>query len=418
MSFAGCATLSAMVRKNKQLNRRRFLTAVGGSVLGLGLNACSQDPPTGRYTAADIALMAAQRELEKKNSGQGQFGQQRYSGYRGLAELPWFELDKAGALQCIDPSIPMVTDVHCHLGRSVLFKPDLDLSAQTKRVSHLLDCDAEIPGCALDLDIYINGNFTDDGLFALKKGIVAQAFWGGGVAPTQSIPNLLREMDSMRVERSLILPIKLGLPFGDDQTETWRTAINQYGAADRLLAGLSIHPRDDARLDQMRGHAKSGTKIMKLHPTMQRFYPDDPSMMEVYALAEELGIVIFFHGGRAGIEPESMHRYAMPRHYAGAIASFPKVQFILGHAGARDNEAMLDLAIKHDNAWLGIAGQGVTQLDKMIAKTGGERLLFGTDWPFYHIGSSLAKVLIVTDAPGRRKIRSAILRDNAKILFG
>ena len=40
-------------------------------------------------------------------------------------------------------------------------------------------------------------------------------------------------------------------------------------------------------------------------------------------------------------------------------------------------------------------------------------LLFGTDWPFYHVGASLAKVLITTDTPGRSIIREKLLRTNA-----
>jgi len=208
------------------------------------------------------------------------------------------------------------------------------------------------------------------------------------------------------------------LPFGDNLTENWMRAIDAATASERLHAGLSVHPRDPDRLERMRDFARTGAKIMKLHPTVQRFYPDDPDMMAVYALAEELELVIFFHGGRAGIEPESSHPYAMPRHYEGALASFPELPFILGHAGARDGEAMLELALRHDNAWLGIHGQSVTHLDRMIRETSGERMLFGTDWPFYHLGTSLAKVLITTEDPGRREIRAAILRENAIRLLG
>ena len=141
-------------------------------------------------------------------------------------------------------------------------------------------------------------------------------------------------------------------------------------------------------------------------------------MMEVYALAEELGVVIFFHGGRAGIEPESSHPYAMPRHYEAAFANFPNLQFVIGHAGARDNRAMIDLALRYSNTWIGIHGQGITELDRIIRLTGGQRLLFGSDWPFYHLGASLAKVLITTQDPGLADVRRAILRDNATELFG
>ena len=215
----------------------------------------------------------------------------------------------------------------------------------------------------------------------------------------------------------MILPIKLGLPFRDAQTELWRLAIATAGAGERLPCGLSVHPRGGNRIEEMRALAASGTRIMKLHPTVQRFYPDEPDMMPVYEEAQRQGIVVFFHGGRAGIEPESRQRYAMPRHYEAVLAEFPQLQVVLGHAGARDGEAMLELARRHDNAWLDIHGQGVSRLEAIIQRTGGERLLFGTDWPFYHLGSSLAKVLICTQDPARRQMRDAILRDNALALL-
>ena len=167
----------------------------------------------------------------------------------------------------------------------------------------------------------------------------------------------------------------------------------------------------------MKKHAATGARLMKLHPTVQKFYPDDPEIMPLYEEAQKLGLVVFFHGGRAGIEPESRLRYAMPRHYEAVLANFPRLPVILGHAGARDGEAMLALAMRYDNTWLDIHGQGVSSLDEIIRRTGGERLLFGSDWPFYHIGSSLAKVLICTQDPGRRAIREAILRQNALSLF-
>jgi len=407
-----------MNNNNKNINRRRFLTLLSGSAAGLALSSCSDDIDTSRYNNDDIQLLAKQKQLEAQNSGKGPYGIHRYQGYRGLAELPWFELDSKGVLQCVDDSIPMAIDAHCHFGMSVLFEPDLDLQLKTERVRHLLDCDAENPGCELDLDIYVNGNFTEQTLSTLNKNIVAQGLWGSSFAETQTIPNLLQEMDSMRVQQAMILPIKLDLPFGDNQTETWRDAVIKAKQTNRLGVGFSIYAHDENRLEQMREFAKSGAKILKLHPTVQKFFPDDPIMMPVYELAQELGLVIFFHGGRAGIEPESSHPYAMPRHYEGAISGYPKLPFILGHGGARDHQAMLELAVRYDNAWLGIHGQGITSLDQMIRRTDGERLLFGSDWPFYHIGASLAKVLITTQDKGRHDIRAAILRENALKLFG
>lgn len=394
---------------SRPVGRREFLGLVAAGAAGIAVPGCTAEPD--RYTEADIANLKRQWRFDAENSGKGPYGPQRYRGYRGLAELPWFELDAGGTLRCVTDDFPPAIDFHCHLGMSMLMAPEIDLGARPPRVQHLLDCDGSEPGCELDLDIYINGNFSESDLRGLWLGSIAQGLWGSAAAATQTIPNLLAEMDATRVGQAVILPIVFGLPFGDDLNERWAAAIETSGRGDRLRIGASVHPRDPERLTALERYAATGARVLKLHPTMQRFYPDEPELMELYAACERLGMVVFFHAGRAGIEPESSHRYALPRHYEGALSAFPKLPFVLGHSGARDGVEMLEMGLRHDNAWFGIHGQGVTQLHEMIQRTGGERMLFGTDWPFYHLAASLAKVLIVTeDSP---EVRASILRGNA-----
>jgi hypothetical protein len=91
------------------------------------------------------------------------------------------------------------------------------------------------------------------------------------------------------------------------------------------------------------------------------------------------------------------------------------VQFLLGHAGARDVEDAVLAAQQHPNVWLDIACQGATQLQSILDRVGHERLVFGSDWPFYPLAATLAKVLLVTET--RPAARTAILRDNAERVF-
>jgi len=397
------------------LSRRELLANAAAGIASLALPGCGESDPE-RYTDADVARLVRQREAERIRSGSGPFGPQHYRGYRGLAELPWFELDSSGQLRCVADDLPPAIDIHCHLGMSLFLAPEVDLQARTERVQHLLDCDALEPGCDLDLDVYINANFSERDLWKLHKGVLAQVTWGSTAAATQTIPNLLAEMDATRVGEALVLPIAFGLPFGDDLCERWMAAIDHAGAGDRLLRAASVHPRDPERISKLERYAAAGARAVKLHPTMQRFYPDDPDVMEVYQTCERLGLAVVFHAGRAGIEPESTHRYALPRHMEGALSSFPRVDFVLGHAGARDAAAALPLALRYENAWLDIHGQGVTTLREMLDATGAERMLYGSDWPFYHLAATLAKVLIVTE--GRTGQRDALLRGNAERLLG
>jgi predicted TIM-barrel fold metal-dependent hydrolase len=405
-------TRSARHREGAGLGRRDFLRLAGTLPL-LALGACNDDD--GRYTDEDVARLERQRREERTRSGRGPFGRHVYAGYRGLADLPWFELDARGKLRCVVEDLPPIIDVHAHFGIALLFAPEIDLQARVSRVRHLLDCDRGDPGCRLDLDVYINANFTDSDLRELRWQALTQMLWGSSSATTHTIPNLLDEMDATRVQSALILPIAFGLPFGDGLTERWIEAIERSGDGGRLLAGASVHPRDPERSENLRRYAALGARAVKLHPTMQRFYPDEPDAMATYAECARLGLPVVFHGGRAGIEPGYMHPFAVIRHYEGAFRRFPELPFVLGHAGARDVAEAIELAARYPNVWLDIHGQGVTVLAELIERVGSDRLLFGTDWPFYHLAASLAKVLIVTD--GRPDVRDAILHANAARLL-
>ncbi len=396
-------------------SRRKLLRYAAVGAAGVTLSSCSEDPGP-RYTDADIEVLAAQWRNEGARSGQGPYGELRFRGYRGLAQLPWFELDDSGNLQNVATDLPKAIDVHCHFGRSTFFAPELDLHRSSPRVQHLLDCDKTDPGCELDLDVYINRNFDDEALAELRWGVASSMLWGSTTEATHTIPNLLAEMDATGVEQAVILPIAFGLPFGDDLTERWMQAIVQSGNSDRFIQAASVHPRDSNRIEKLRRFSAAGARVVKLHPTMQHFYPDGDDMTEYYRECERLKLVLFFHCGRAGIEPESMHRYALPRHFDAAIRAFPKLQFVLGHSGARDVAQAIPLVERYDNVWLGASCQGVTMLNEMLERTGGERMLYGTDWPFYHLAVSLAKLLIVTE--DKPDARYAVLRGNALQLFG
>lgn len=396
-----------------EIDRRGFTKLALGSLLALAGGAgCGSGLD---YTDADRAALERQRADEAARSGKGPFGPLRHRGYRGLADLPWFELDSDGRLR-LAVEIPEAFDFHTHLGIALLLAPAIDLQARTPRTLYYLDCDAPDAPCDFDLDVYQNANFSDAAHAELERQMRDQVLpWGGSSARTHTLANLLAELDAMGFAQAAVLGMAIGLPFGDHLTETWMDAIERSPARDRFVPFASVHPRDSRCVEKLRAFAARGARGVKLHPEMQRFAPDDPRAMQIYAECERLGLPVIFHAGRSGIEPESIRPYALIRHYVPAIRAFPRVQFVLGHAGARDVEDAVLAARQHANVWLEIACQGATQLASILDRVGHERVVFGSDWPFYPLAATLAKVLLVTE--GRPAARAAILRDNAQRVF-
>ena len=104
------------------------------------------------------------------------------------------------------------------------------------------------------------------------------------------------------------------------------------------------------------------------------------------------------------------------RFYEPALRENPKTTFVLGHSGAMQHWEAIGLYRKYSNAYMDLSCISVGQMRDVLEHCGDhDRLLFGSDWPFYHPILPLAKVLITTD--GQPALRKKILYDNAARLL-
>ena len=390
------------------IRRREFLfRAAGAAGLCLG-SGCRGEAD---ITPEEVALLEERTRDELARSGRGPLGPLRVRGYRGIAELPWFELDAAGQPILVADDVPRGIDLHTHLGIALGLAPETNLHAATPRVSYVLDCDGEPGGCDLDLDVYMNLNFSPEQLRSLRFGALRQFTIGNPQTATHTLPNLAAELDRAGFESAAVLPIAFGFPLGDELADRWLEALEVSPHASRFLPGASVHPRDTKCLSELRDQTRRGARLLKLHPEMQRFYPYDREVMEICAECERIGLPIIFHTGRSGIEPEWLRPYALPRHWEEMAASFPRLPIVLGHGGARDLPDAITLARRYPNLVLGIASLGASAIGELIDELSAERLVFGSDWPFYPVTTSLAKLLWATR--DRPRDREPILRGNA-----
>jgi predicted TIM-barrel fold metal-dependent hydrolase len=66
--------------------------------------------------------------------------------------------------------------------------------------------------------------------------------------------------------------------------------------------------------------------------------------------------------------------------------------------------------------WLELSSQSLTNVRRILDEAPPERLVHGSDWPFYHQAISLAKILLATEA--HPDARRRVLYGNAARLFG
>ena len=335
----------------------------------------------------------------------------RFTSLLDLARLPWFSLREDPSsggqprLVMTDPSVGPIADFHTHLALAYVRPPSVDYGALHPETQHYLpSC------CAIDLDVYANKNMSPEIVKELTRDLTWRSLGPRGMRATHTIPNLTREMDETGIRASVLLPIDF--PVLSDNASV---ALAAAKSTSKILAAGSVHPfaRDpERRLDSQLAR---GARGIKMHPSVQLVRPDTRRARSLYKMCGERNMFVFWHCGPAGIEPKLGQYLNQVKFYEAPIRENPKTIFILGHAGARQFEQGLALQKAYPNVWLETSSQSLSNVRRMVLEADPNRIVHGSDWPFYHPAISVAKVLIATE--DRRDVRHKILWGNAARLL-
>lgn len=328
----------------------------------------------------------------------------RFESLADLARLPFFEV-RQGRLVLADPALGPAIDVHTHLALTYGVPQKVDLQREWPETEHYLPAHRPI-----DLEVYVNKNILPEDLQALNRDLTLGSLTAGGMRRTHTVANLTKEMKELGVQQSVLLPIDF--PLLSDNAGTWLEAVK--GRDDMLCFG-SVHPYRIGMARNLDRQVKLGARGIKVHPAVQMVRPDDPRAMKLYRLCGERQLPVLFHCGPVDIEPPLGRYLSQVRHYERALAENPRTVFVLGHAGALQMSEALGYAKKYPNVYLELSSQSLGNVRRILGEAPPERVLFGSDWPFYHQAIGLAKVFLASDDPA---VRQRALYGNAKRLFG
>ena len=325
-----------------------------------------------------------------------------------LVELPYFELDGKGRLALAAGVAERIIDFHTHLGLNFLFAPAVDVDREDEETKTFFP----LRGNPVDLDVYAALAFTPENARIMEKENLKQAWRNNGFAATHSAKNLVNECDRMKVERSVILAIDYPLGPLSRTSELYLRAAKKYP---RLVPFVSVHAYHPFMEKKVRALRAGGGKGMKIHPPMQLVRANNPRVKKLLKLCGELGLPCLFHTGASDVAPAFQKDLPRIAYFWEPVREMPEVTFIFGHAGIHMYQEAIRLAQQYNNVYLELSGQPASRIREMLDAGLEDRLLFGSDWPFYPIAFPLAKALLATEgAPAARK---KLLYDNAQGLM-
>lgn len=239
------------------------------------------------------------------------------------------------------------------------------------------------------------------------------------------LDELQRQMRRNRVDVALVLTsykVTPGRPSTRDVVRATRDLTNIY-----VVAGVSYLHFDERYLDELRMYLQEGSvRGLKIYPGYEPFYPFDPKLEPVYALAEEFGVPVMIHSGDT-YDPKGKVKYAHPLHIDEVAVDHPNVNFIICHIGNPWIRDCMEVVYKNRNVYTDISGLVLGDFtdrferymreqlhDMLLYGVEPDNVLFGTDWPISSMESYLD---FMEEIKLPAKDMNKIMYENAARLF-
>lgn len=202
------------------------------------------------------------------------------------------------------------------------------------------------------------------------------------------------------------------------QTNVNNFAIETNKSAKNLWALGSLNPYSENIKEEARRLREGGIRGVKIHPDYMGVVVDDEKFDAVYKSCIENDLFVITHSGWDFISPDFIH--CTPERILNVLNKYPELKFVAAHLGACRMWDDVERLLVGKNLWLETSLAPLFSLDKvqmarMIKNHAPDKLLFGSDFPWYSIKDALDYVnsLELSD-----ELKQKIFSENALALLG
>ena len=149
---------------------------------------------------------------------------------------------------------------------------------------------------------------------------------------------------------------------------------------------------------------------VKMHPLLDGYHPNDPSVHPVARLLVEREMPALIHCGHP--------IFTLPWSIEELAVEFPELRVVLGHMGHGNIvyiNGAIDVGARNPNVYLETSGMPMhSKIKTAFERVGSDRVMYGSDAPFHDPGVEIRKVEVSgLDEQARRRV----LGLNARRLF-
>ncbi len=239
----------------------------------------------------------------------------------------------------------------------------------------------------------------------------------GGIAcyGDGTIFDLTARMEDWGVDRAVVCNIATN---PKQQTNVNNFAIEVHQTNPHLYALGSLNPDSDCVASEARRLRDAGIRGIKLHPDYVTTPIDDDKFDAIYQACIENDLFVISHSGWDFISPDFVH--CTPERILRVLAKYPDLRFVAAHMGANKQWDEVERLLIGKNLWIETSLAPMFDLDRkqcerMLKNHDPNKLLFGSDFPWYRIDEEFAYIDSL-DLP--QELKCKIYSENALKLLG
>ncbi len=256
--------------------------------------------------------------------------------------------------------------------------------------------------------------------FAIPSGVAVFREFADSL-PLLSVREMIRQMDEAGIAQSILYAVDAPIVYASN--EYVHRLCERY--PDRLIGFASVNPmRPGAVAEFQRAIEDLSLKGLKLHPPLQRFFPNDESVFPLYEKAAELNVPVVFHVGTTPFGALCRLAHADPLLIDDVAVAFPSLRIMLTHLGTLWHHEAFMVVEKNPNVYIDTAAYlyeipEILTRD-MVERIGRDKVIFGTDYPMPYVGrvhrmKDFVDALRQLDLPG--EMLDGILSRNVQALL-
>ncbi|WP_141504743.1 amidohydrolase family protein [Paenibacillus luteus] len=209
----------------------------------------------------------------------------------------------------------------------------------------------------------------------------------GTYLPEASLESMIRTMDRENIEWIISAPHSALFDPLEGNSEI-KPAMEKY--PDRIYGYYVVNPHYDHNLDQDLAEFDrvKGYVGIKLLPDYHKYPLTGEKFRKIYEFANDRGLLLLSHTwGHSPYNPPQM---------IGELArKYENITFLLGHSAPGETDYAIELARTQPNVYLELCDTGRLNgmIGKMVHEATSEKVVFGTDFPWYDPNYMLGSVL-------------------------